>query len=469
METQQFDLVVIGSGPGGYSAAIRASQLGYKTAIIEKYSTLGGTCTNVGCIPSKALLDSTEHFHEATKKFEAHGIEFDALRLNFGQLIHRKNDVVAKNTSGLAYLMNKNHITVIEGTASFSSDTELRVATTDGTETVVLAKYFIIATGSKPAAIPGVVIDKQRIISSTEALKLSDQPKTMTIIGGGVIGVEMASIFSRIGVEVTIIEYADSLIPTMDKELGKELKKIMVKNGVSILLSHKVKSAESDGKQAIVHFLDAQDQPKELTADYCLVAVGRKPYTEGLGLENTSVKLDDRGRVQTNEHLQTAAPNIYAIGDVVAGAMLAHKAEEEGVYAVELINGQKPHIDYNLIPGVVYTWPEVAAVGQTEEQLKAAGITYNVGKFPFIASGRARAAMESDGFVKVLSGTKYGEVLGVHIIGPRAADLIAQAVIGMHYETTDEDMFRMSYAHPTYSEALKEAYLIASGQGSLNL
>jgi dihydrolipoamide dehydrogenase len=291
----------------------------------------------------------------------------------------------------------------------------------------------------------------------------------MTIIGGGVIGVEMASIFARIGVAVTIIEYADSLIPTMDKELGKELKKILTKQGISILLSHKVQSAENTGTGAIVRFLDAANQPKELTADYSLVAVGRKPYTEGLGLENTSVQLDEKGRIKTDGYLRTNAAHIYAIGDVVAGAMLAHKAEEEGVYAVEIINGQQPHIDYNLIPGVVYTWPEVAAAGKTEEQLKAEGITYRVGKFPFVASGRARAAMESDGFVKVLSGTRYGEVLGVHIIGPRAADLIAQAVIGMHYETTDEDMYRMSYAHPTYSEGLKEAYLEASGQGSLNL
>jgi dihydrolipoamide dehydrogenase len=468
METT-FDLVVIGSGPGGYSAAIRAAQLGYKTAIIEKYSTLGGTCTNVGCIPSKALLDSTEHFYEATKKFETHGIAFEGLKLHFGQLIDRKNDVVAKNTSGIRYLMSKNKIEVIEGTASFVSDNELRIAKNDGTEQAVKATYIIIATGSKPATIPGVVIDKQRIITSTEALTLTEQPKSMNIIGGGVIGVEMASIFARIGVQVTVIEYADSLIPTMDKELGKELKKILTKQGVSILVSHRVQSVENTGSATVVRFLDAADQPKELAADYTLVAVGRKPYTTGLGLENTSIQLDDKGRIRTDEHLRTHAPGVYAIGDVVAGAMLAHKAEEEGVYAVEIINGQKPHIDYNLIPGVVYTWPEVAAAGQTEEQLKAAGIAYKVGKFPFAASGRARAAMESDGFVKVLSGTRYGEVLGVHIIGPRAADLIAQAVIGMHYETTDEDMYRMSYAHPTYSEGLKEAYLEASGQGSLNL
>jgi dihydrolipoamide dehydrogenase len=384
-------------------------------------------------------------------------------------LIERKNDVVSKNTSGIRYLMTKNKIETIEGTAAFVNDNEIRVTGNDGTETTVRGTYFIVATGSKPSTIPGVEIDKQRIITSTEALNLPEQPKTMTIIGGGVIGVEMASIFARIGTQVTIIEYADSLIPTMDRELGKELKKILTKQGVHILLSHKVQSAENTGTGAVIRFLDPNDQPAGLTADYCLVAVGRKPYTTGLGLENTRIRLDDRGRIRTNEHLQTDAQHIYAIGDVIAGAMLAHKAEEEGVYAVEIINGQKPHIDYNLIPGVVYTWPEIASAGQTEEELKAQGISYKAGKFPFIASGRARAAMESDGFVKVLSGTRYGEILGVHVIGPRAADLIAQAVIGMHYETTDEDMYRMSYAHPTYSEALKEAYLEASGQGSLNL
>jgi dihydrolipoamide dehydrogenase len=465
----EYDIVVVGSGPGGYTAAIRAAQLGYKTAIIEKYSALGGTCTNVGCIPSKALLDSTEHFYEATKKFEAHGIEFEGLKLNFSQLMQRKNAVVEKNTSGIGYLMSKNNILIFHGTASFIDDTAIRVTHHDGTETQIRPRYFIIATGSKPSTIPGVVIDKQRIITSTEALSLTEQPKTLAIIGGGVIGVEMASIFSRIGTEVTIIEYADSLIPTMDRELGKELKKVLAKQGVKTLLSHKVQSAGNTGNGAVVRFLDQKDEPQELAADYVLVAVGRKPYTEGLGLENTGIRLDDRGRIRTNDLLQTDVPNIYAIGDVTAGPMLAHKAEEEGVFVAETINGQKPEIHYNLIPGVVYTWPEVASTGQTEEELKATGTSYRVGKFPFAASGRARAAMESDGFVKVLSGTRYGEVLGAHVIGPRAADLVAQAVIGMHYETTDEDMYRMPYAHPTYSEAMKEAYLEASGQGSLNL
>ena len=465
---ENFDIIVIGSGPGGYIAAIRASQLGYKTAIVEKYDTLGGTCTNVGCIPAKALLDSTEHFYTAQTKFTAHGIETDNLRLNFGTLIGRKADVVKQNISGLNYLMSKNKITVLTGTASFVNNTTVSINGKEGKKEYKAA-YFIIATGSKPSAIPGVAIDKKRIITSTEALSLEQQPKTMTIIGGGVIGVELASVYARIGTKVTIIEYADSLIPTMDRELGKELKKILAKQGVTILLSHKVQSAVNNGNNVTTKFLDAKDTTQELTADYCLVAVGRKPYTTGLGLENTAIQLDERGRIKTNEKLQTAEASIYAIGDVIAGPMLAHKAEEEGVFVAETINGQKPHINYKLIPGVVYTWPEVASVGYTEEELKQEGREYRTGKFPFSASGRARAAMESEGFVKVISEPKYGEILGIHIIGPRAADLVAQGVIGMEYEVTDEDMFRISYAHPTYSEALKEAYLIASGQGALNI
>jgi dihydrolipoamide dehydrogenase len=468
METN-FDIVVIGSGPGGYVAAIRAAQLGYRTAIVEKYNTLGGTCTNVGCIPSKALLDSTEHFQDAATKFSQHGVELSDLRLNFEQLMKRKNEVVSQNVSGLDYLMHKNKIEVITGAASFIDNKSVQILQNDGNTSTVTAHYFIVATGSKPASLPGIEIDKKRIISSTEALTLIEKPKSIVIIGGGVIGVEMASIYARIGVQVTILEYAKSLIPTMDLELGKELKKILTKNGIEILLGHKVQSAQNTGDAVTVTYLDAKDVPQEITADYCLMAVGRKPYISGLGLENTAIQTDDKGRIVTNKQLQTAEVNIYAIGDVIAGPMLAHKAEEEGVYVAEIINGQKPQIHYDLIPGVVYTWPEVASVGQTEEQLKAQGIAYKKGRFPFSASGRARAAMESDGFVKVLSGEKYGEILGVHIIGPRAADLIAQPVIGMHYETTDEDMFRMPYAHPTYSEALKEAYLIASGQGALNM
>ncbi|MBS1634483.1 MAG: dihydrolipoyl dehydrogenase [Bacteroidetes bacterium] len=464
-----FDIIVIGSGPGGYAAAIRASQLGYNTAIVEKYSALGGTCTNVGCIPSKALLDSTEHYYTAKHKFANHGIAIHSMELNFGQLMKRKQEVVKQNVSGLNFLMKKNKITVIEGKASFINNKSIRVHTKSGEEKQYNSSYFIIATGSKPVSLPGINIDKNRIITSTEALSLTEKPASMIIIGGGVIGVEMASVFSRVGTQTSIIEYADSLIPAMDKELGRELKKILSKQGIDIMLNHKLQAVTNMGDHVHVSYIDKDGSVIEREADYCLITVGRKAYTKGLDLEYTKIALNEKGQIQTNEFLQTAEENIYAIGDVIQGPMLAHKAEEEAIFAAEHIHGQKPHIHYELIPGVVYTWPEVASVGKSEEQLKSDNIPYRIGKFPFIASGRARAAMEADGFVKVLTGTKYGEVLGVHIIGPRAADLIAQAVLGMHYETTDEDMFRMPYAHPTYSEALKESFLVASGQGAINL
>ncbi len=464
-----FDVIVIGSGPGGYVAAIRAAQLGFKTAIIEKYDKLGGCCTNVGCIPAKALLDSTELFHLANSKFNEHGINTPGVMLNFPQLMKRKSEVVRQNANGVAFLMKKNKIEIIHGIASFLSSSQLQVTQKDSSAIMLGSKYFIIATGSKPSTLPGITIDKKRIITSTEALSLQEKPASMVIIGGGVIGVEMASIYARIGVKVTILEFMNSLIPTMDNDLGKELKKILAKVGVESLLNHQVKSVINKGNEVEVTFLNEVKAEQTITADYCLVAVGRTSFTQGLGLENTSVKTDSRGKIVVNENLQTTVKGIFAIGDVIDGPMLAHKGEEEGVYVAEYIKGQKPHIDYRLIPSVVYTWPEVASVGSTEDELKKNKIPYNQGKFPFSASGRARAAMEADGFVKVLTDPKYGEVLGVHIIGPRAADLIAQAVIGMHFETTDEDMTRLSYAHPTYSEALKEAYLIASGQGALNL
>lgn len=466
---EHFDITVIGSGPGGYVAAIRSAQLGYKTAIIEKYDTLGGTCTNVGCIPSKALLDSTHHFSDALHKFKVQGIEVGEVQLNFKQMYDRKADVVLKNTQGLEFLMKKNNITKLHGTASFINNNQVKILDASGVETQISSDKFIIATGSKPSSIPGIEIDKKRIITSTEALALTDQPKEIIIIGGGVIGVEMASIFNRIGTKVTILEYADYLIATMDHELGKTLQKILKKEGVEIQLQQSVYKVENQGDSAKVWFKDKNGTELTLQADYVLMAVGRRPFTQGLGLENTNVKLTERGFIQVNEKLQTEAANIYAIGDVIGGAMLAHKAEEEGVFVAETINGQKPHIHYNRIPGVVYTWPEVASVGATEEELKRDGIAYNVGKFPFSASARARASMDLDGFAKVLVDPKYGEVLGVHIIGARAADLIASAVVAMEYEVTAKDMFTMSYAHPTYSEVLKEAYMLASGQAAINI
>ncbi|MPS72299.1 MAG: dihydrolipoyl dehydrogenase [Chryseobacterium sp.] len=467
MET--FDITVIGSGPGGYVAAIRSAQLGYKTAIIEKYNTLGGTCTNVGCIPTKALLDSTHHYADALNSFGVHGIEYSDLRLNFEQLIKRKSEVVTKNTQGLDFLMRKNKITVFHGSGSFVNNETLKILHDDQSETIINSDKFIIATGSKPATIPGVTIDKKRIITSTEALALQENPESIVIIGGGVIGVEMASIFNRIGTKVTILEYADNLIANMDSELGRTLMKILTKEGIEIKLQQAVYKAENLGSTAKVFSRNKQGEEQELTADYILVAVGRKPYIKGLGLENTNVELNANGTIKVNELLQTTAPNIYAIGDVIGGAMLAHKAEEEAVFVVERINGQKPHINYGRIPSVVYTWPEVAYVGATEEELRKQEVEYNIGKFPFAVNARARAGMETEGFVKVLSDPKYGELLGVHIIGARAADLIAQAVVGLEYEVTANDMASISYAHPTYSEVLKEAYTIASGRPSLNI
>ncbi|MFS4470438.1 dihydrolipoyl dehydrogenase [Chryseobacterium sp. T20] len=463
-----YDIAVIGSGPGGYVAAIRSSQLGYKTVIIEKYDTLGGTCTNVGCIPTKALLDSTHHYAEAHHQFKEHGIKLDNIELDFSQMYRRKAEVVSKNTGGLDFLMNKNKITRLKGTASFINNSTIKIVSESEIKEIT-AQHYIIATGSKPSTIPGVEIDRKRVITSTEALSLEEKPESMVIIGGGVIGVEMASIFNRIGTKVTILEYADHLIANMDHELGKNLQKILKKEGIDIRLNHAVYKTENAGSKGKVFFKDKTGTEDELEAEYILVAVGRSPYVKSLGLENTEVQLDERGFIKVNENNQTSVSTIYAIGDVIGGAMLAHKAEEEGVFVAETINGQKRHIHYNRIPSVVYTWPEVASVGYTEEYLKQNNIAYNVGKFPFSASARARASMDMEGFAKVLVDPKYGEVLGVHIIGARAADLITQGVIAQEYEVTAEDMFRISYAHPTYSETLKEAYLIASGQGAINI
>lgn len=465
---ENYDVTVIGSGPGGYVAAIRSAQLGYRTLLVEKYNTLGGTCTNVGCIPTKALLDSTHHYSDALKKFSQHGINLDAIGLDFGQMFRRKADVVQQNTEGLEFLMKKNNITRVTGTASFVDNSTIEIRN-EGTVQKVTSKNFIIATGSKPSALTGINIDKERIITSTEALSLKELPKSMVIIGGGVIGVEMASVFNRLGTEVSILEYADHLISAMDHELGKTLQKILKKEGMDIRLQQTVYKAENLGTHTKVYFRDKNGTENSLEADYILVAVGRSPYTENLGLENTGVKLDERGFIITNEKLQTSVPGIYAIGDVIGGAMLAHKAEEEGVFVAETINGQKPHIHYERIPSVVYTWPEVASVGATEEELKKNNIDYRSGKFPFSASARARASMDMEGFAKVLVDPKYGEILGVHIIGPRAADSIAQAVVALEYEVTAKDMFSISYAHPTYTEVLKEAYMLAYGQPAINI
>jgi dihydrolipoamide dehydrogenase len=465
----QFDVTIIGSGPGGYVAAIRAAQLGFKTAIIEKYSTMGGTCLNVGCIPSKALLDSSEHFEKAKHEFADYGIIINEPQLDLAKMIARKDTVVEQTTKGISFLMDKNKVTVFEGVGSFESATQIKVTKNDGSTEVIDSKYTIIATGSKPSSLPFISIDKERVITSTEALKMKEVPEHLLVIGGGVIGLELGSVYLRLGAKVTVIEFMDKIIPGMDGALSKELQKVLKKQGMKFELSTAVSGVERNGNTVKVSAKNKKGEEVVFEGDYCLVSVGRKPFTEGLGLEKVGVELDERGRVKTNEHLQTNISNIYAIGDVIKGAMLAHKAEEEGVFVVETLAGQKPHINYNLIPGVVYTWPEVAGVGKTEEQLKTEGVAYKVGNFPMRALGRSRASGDTDGFVKILADEKTDEILGFHMIGARAADLIAEGVTAMEFRASAEDLARISHAHPTYAEAVKEACLDATGKRAIHM
>jgi dihydrolipoamide dehydrogenase len=465
----QYNVTIIGSGPGGYVAAIRCAQLGFKTALIEKYDTLGGTCLNVGCIPSKALLDSSEHFHNAAHTFKEHGIDINEPKVNITQMINRKAGVVKANVDGIAYLMKKNKIEVYTGVGSFVDKNTIKIVGKDGKEAQITTEKVIVATGSKPTPLPFAPFDKKRIISSTEALELKEVPKHLIVIGGGVIGMELGSVYARIGSKVSVVEYLDSLIPTMDLALGKELLKSTKKLGMEFYLGHKVTAVENKGKEVVL-----KAEPKnggaaiELKGDYCLVSVGRRPYTDGLGLDKIGIELD-KGKIPVDDHLKTKVDNVYAIGDVVRGAMLAHKAEEEGVLVAEQLAGQKPHINYNLIPGVVYTWPEVASVGFTEEQLKADGKAYKTGSFPYKALGRARASMDLDGFVKILADKNTDEILGVHIIGARAADMIAAGVTAMEFRASAEDIARTSHAHPTYMEAVKEACLAATANRSIHM
>jgi len=465
----QYNVTVIGSGPGGYVAAIRCAQLGFKTAIIEKYDTLGGTCLNVGCIPSKALLDSSEHYHNAAHTFKEHGIDISEPKANIAQMIKRKAGVVKSNVDGIAFLMKKNKIEVHTGVGSFVDKNTIKIIGKDGKETQITTEKVIIATGSKPTPLPFAPFDKKRIISSTEALELKEIPKHLIVIGGGVIGMELGSVYARIGSKVTVVEFLDTLIPTMDSTMGKELTKVAKKLGMELFLGHKVTAVENKGKEVVI-----KAEPKnggnaiELKGDYCLLSIGRRPYTEGLGLDKIGIELD-KGKIPVDDHLKTKVDTIYAIGDVVRGAMLAHKAEEEGVLVAEQLAGQKPHINYNLIPGVVYTWPEVASVGFTEEQLKEQGKAYKVGSFPYKALGRARASMDLDGLVKILADKNTDEILGVHIIGARAADMIAAGVVAMEYRASAEDVSRMSHAHPTYMEAVKEACLAATANRPIHL
>ena len=464
----QYNVTVIGSGPGGYVAAIRCAQLGFKTAIIEKYDTLGGTCLNVGCIPSKALLDSSEHFINAKEHFKEHGIDIPAPKVNIKQMIKRKEDVVKSNVDGIAFLMKKNKIDVFHGMGSFVDKNTILVKSTDGKETKVATEKVIIATGSKPTPLPFAPFDKKRIISSTEALTLTEIPSHLIVIGGGVIGMELGSVYARLGSKVTVVEFLDSLIPTMDGTMGKELQKVAKKMGMDIYLGHKVTAVENKGKEILLKAEAKDGKVLELKGDYCLVSIGRRPYTEGLGLEKVGIETE-KGQIPVDDHLKTKVDNIYAIGDVIKGAMLAHKAEEEGVFVAEQMAGQKPHVNYLLIPGVVYTWPEVASVGYTEEQLKGQGWAYKTGSFPYKALGRARASMDTDGLVKILADKQTDEILGVHIIGARAADMIAAGVTAMEFRASAEDVARMSHAHPTYMEAVKEACLAATANRPIHL
>jgi len=466
----QYDVTVIGSGPGGYVAAIRCAQLGLKTAIIERYPVLGGTCLNVGCIPSKALLDSSEHYHNAAHKFSTHGIDLSNLKVNLPQMVRRKNDVVLENNKGVEFLMKKNKIDVHYGHGSFLSKNRIKITGKSGETKELETRRVIIATGSKPIVPPQFNYDKTRVITSTEALNIEKVPGSMVVIGAGVIGLELGSVYARLGTKVHVVEYLDRIIAGMDADCSRELMKSLKGLGMEFHLRHAVTEVKPGKSKVKVTAQSRDDESKTLSweADYCLVAIGRKPFTDNLGLENAGITLDEKGRIPVNEHLETAVPGIYAIGDVVRGAMLAHKAEEEGVFVAETIVGQKPHINYKLIPGVVYTWPEVASVGYTEEELKEAGTPYKPGKFPFRALGRARASMDLDGMVKVLAHKETDEILGVHIVGARAADMIAEAVALMEFRASAEDAARISHAHPTYTEAFKEACLAATGNRALH-
>jgi len=467
MDTQ---VLIIGSGPGGYVAAIRCAQLGMKVTLVEKYPTLGGTCLNVGCIPSKALLDSSEHYDQAQHTFKDHGIRVKGIEIDMPQMIKRKQEVVDQTCKGVQFLMKKNKIEVLQGTAGFKNANEIEVKKADGTTVILRAEKIIIATGSKPITPPAFNYDKARIITSTEALNISEVPKRMIVIGAGVIGLEMGSVFARLGTQVEAIEFLDRILPGMDAEGSKELKKVLEKSGIIFHLNHSVMSVETNGKEVHVTYQCREStELKSMTADYCLIAIGRKAFTQDLGLSNAGIQQDEKGRIVVNEHLQTNHPHIFAVGDVIRGAMLAHKASDEGIFVAEFMAGQKPHIDYNLIPGVVYTWPEFAGVGQTEEQLKEKNTPYKTGKFPFKALARSRASMDTDGMVKVLADLETDQILGVHILGARAADLIMEAVTLMEFKASAEDMARICHPHPTFSEALKEAGFAAWSGKALHL
>ncbi len=469
MAEQQFDLVVIGAGPGGYEGAIRAAQLGMNVAVVEKRGKLGGTCVTVGCIPSKALLQSSELYEETNHALADHGIKVGKVDFDLGAMMARKDAVVNSNTSGVEFLFKKNKITWVKGAGKLAGNGRVNVALTDGGEQVLSARNILIATGSDVTRLPGIEIDETQIVSSTGALTLPKVPKTMVVIGGGVIGLELGTVWRRLGAEVTVIEYLDRILPTMDTDLGKNTQRVLSKQGMKFKLGAKVTAAKKAKSGVTLTVEPAKGgAAEEIVADVVLVAIGRVPYTDGLGAKEAGVALDERGRVKIDAHFATNVPGIYAIGDVVAGAMLAHKASEEAIACVEMLAGQKPHVNYDAIPGIVYTWPEVAAVGKTEEELKAAGVDYKVGKFPFSANGRARANGDTEGFVKILADARTDKVLGCHILGPDAGNLIHEAVIAIEFGASSEDLARTCHGHPTLNEAVKEAAL-AVDKRTINL
>ena len=464
MADKMYDLIVIGSGPGGYTGAVRASQLGLKTCVVEKYPALGGTCLNVGCIPSKALLDSSEHYHFAKEDITDHGVRIKGLSLDLQTMMNRKTKIVKELTGGIQYLFKKNKIDRIEGTGSFVDAHTIVVKHEDGSKTSLKGKNIMLAAGSKPSTLPGCELDKERIISSTEALALKTVPKKLLIVGAGFIGLEMASVWARLGAEVIVVEYADRICSAMDQELSKNLYKILKKQNIQFFLESAVQKIEKNKKGVELFYKNKEGKEQSLKGDFVLMAVGRRPYTDLLNLKACDISLDEKGFVPVDKSFKVRGhSHIFAIGDVIGGLMLAHKAEEEGIAAVEIMAGLKAHVNYNTIPSIVYTWPETASVGKTEEELKKEGIDYKSGKFPFTANGRAKALGSEQGFVKILAHSQTDKVLGVHILGPRASDMIAEAVVAMEFGALSEDIALSFHAHPTLSEVMREAALNVRG------
>ena len=454
---EKFDVTVIGGGPGGYVCAIRLSQLGLKTACIEYRGALGGTCLNVGCIPSKNLLNFSENFHKA-KNFTNIGIEVGEVKLNLDKMMKNKEKAVTDLTKGIEFLFKKNKVTYFKGKGSFKSSNEISISV-DNKETVIQTNKTIISTGSEPVSIPGIDFDEEKILSSTGALSISKLPKKMIIVGGGYIGLEMGSVWSRLGTQVEVVEYLDHITPGMDKEISKEFEKILKKQGIKFHLNTKVEKINKNQNGVSINTLDKSNKKNTIEADVVLISVGRRPFTKYLNLEKIGVQTDKKGMVKVNTNFETNTKNIYAIGDVIDGPMLAHKAEEEGIAVAEILAGQSGHVNYDVIPGVIYTTPEVAAVGKTEEELKKLNISYKIGKFPFMANSRAKVNNETEGFVKILADSKTDKVLGVHIIGPHSGDMIAEMAIAMEFGASSEDIARTCHAHPTHTEAIKEAAL----------